>query len=320
MVRISLGASGLVVPPLCIGTMYFGTQVPVQESHRILDRALERGYAFFDTANNYAFWAEGAVGDESEQTIGSWLRSRARGSVLVATKVGARPQPGSASLDSVLGLSRPAIREQVEGSLRRLQTDYVDVLYAHIDDSLTPLEETVSALLDEVARGTARRIACSNLSAERLSDAVDAVQGGPGYCAIQQRFTYLTPAEGADLTPHVLLSEDVMEVAERASMSRLGYSPLLGGAYSAPGRGVPDTYISENTERQLSALRDVASTYEVDSGQVVLAWMAQRSRPVVPVVGVSSVQQLESALVGAQTQLDTAALQHLEQQRGTQHA
>lgn len=168
----------LAVPPMAVGTMYFGTTVSAQAAFACLDVAAEVGATFWDTANNYAFWA-GGRGDESETVLGDWFASRgsaARARVTVASKVGARPLPGHADLDHVQGLSARAVREQVTDSLQRLRTDHLDVLYAHLDDPTVPLEETLGVFGELVEEGLVREIGASNLTADRLQHAL----GVPG--------------------------------------------------------------------------------------------------------------------------------------------
>lgn len=302
------------MPPLAVGTMYFGTRVPVNRAHAILDVALDEGASFLDTANNYAFWADGGTGDESESAIGSWFGARpaARDRVTLATKIGARPRPGAGDLDGALGLAAPAVRGQVEESLRRLHTDHVDLLYAHIDDRKVPLEETVGALQEEVHRGTARAIGCSNITAERLDAALRAAGGGPRYSVLQQRFTYLTPLPGADLSPHVLLDDELARHATDAGLSLAGYSPLLSGAYTRADRDLPGAYRHAATSAQLATLDLATRSTGLDRGQVVLSWMAGRGVPVIPIVGVSSPAQLESAARAVSTSLPDDVLSRLD--------
>lgn len=317
MDAMKLGDHGPLVPPMAIGTMYFGTHVPIQSAHRILDAALNAGVAFLDTANNYAFWAEGGTGDESETVLGEWLMARpgARGHITLATKIGARPSPGSNSLDATLGLSAPAVRAQVDALLARLRTDHVDVLYAHIDDAQVPLEETIGALQEEVLRGRARAIGCSNISAPRLQAALRAAGDGPAYTVVQQRFTYLTTAPGADLSPHVLLDDAVAYTAAKAGLGLVGYSPLLSGAYTRSDRALPDAYQHENTAWELTELSTAAKATGLDPGQVALAWMVSRKTPVIPVVGVSSTAQLDSAIQAVHTTLPEDLLAELDAAR-----
>lgn len=307
------------VPSMAVGTMYFGTTVPTDDAHAVLDDAHEQGARFWDTANNYAFWTGGGTGDESEECLGAWLAARGSGvrdEVALATKVGARPRLGSAGLTDTMGLSAAAVREQLTDSLRRLGTDHVDVLYAHIDDRDVPLTETLGVLAEFQEQGLARVVAASNLTAGRLAEAVDAAHGvGAGYAALQQRFTYLVPDPAADLTPHVLLDQDVEQACTNAGIAMLGYSPLLSGAYTRDDRALPDGYATAATEPALRELRLVAAQTGLDAGQAVLAWMPQRDRPVLPVVGVSTPEQLRSAVQAVTTALPADALARLDAAR-----
>jgi aryl-alcohol dehydrogenase-like predicted oxidoreductase len=286
-----------------LGTMYFGSLVPGGEAHRILDAAHEAGVRFWDTANNYAFWVPGGTGDESEECLGGWLAARGprvRDEVVLATKLGARPRPGGRDLSAALGLSASAIREQLTGSLRRLGVDHVDVLYAHVDDPAVPLAEVVGTLNELREQGLTRAVAASNLTAGRLRAATAT---GGGYAALQQRFTYLVPDPDADLYPHVLLDAEVERVCAEAGVAMLGYSPLLGGVYTRSDRPLPSAYRTAGAGRALRALHEVAGHVGLDAGQTVLAWMVQRARPVLPVVGVSNVEQLRSAVRAVTTAL-----------------
>lgn len=305
------------VPSMAVGTMYFGSTVPGDLAHRVLDAARDRGATFWDTANNYAFWTPGGTGDESEECLGAWLAARgpsARDEVVLATKVGARPWPGGNDVTQGLGLSAPAVREQVLGSLRRLGTDHIDVLYAHIDDQAIPIEETLGAFADLQQEGLIRMIAASNLTADRLQEAV-AARPGAGHRALQQRFTYLAPDPMADVSPHVLLDEQVESVCVKAEITMLGYSPLLSGAYTRTDRPLPEGYQTTATDDALTVLHDAANQAGLDAGQTVLAWMAQRERPVLPVVGVSTPEQLHSAVDAVTTTLPRDTLTRLNAAR-----
>jgi len=317
--KMRLGPEGPLVPPLAVGTMYFGTLVPPETAKGILDAALDAGATFLDTANNYAFWAGGGTGDESESVIGDWFAARpgARDRVTLATKVGARPRPGTRSLEHPLGLTASAVRDQVDGSLRRLRADHIDVLYAHIDDRHAPIEDTVGALQEEVRRGAARTIACSNISADRLAAALRVSGSGMRYQAVQQRFTYLTPLPEADLSPHVLLDEPLAGIASSEGLAMVGYSPLLGGAYTRPDRVVPDAYLHAGTAAQLAVLSSAAEASGLDAGQTVLSWMISREVPVIPVVGVSDPVQLLAAVDAVSTRLPHELLAELEAARGS---
>lgn len=305
------------VPSMAVGTMYFGSTVPGHVADRVLDVARDRGATFWDTANNYAFWTPDGTGDESEECLGAWLAARgssARDEVVLATKVGARPRPSGNDVTQGLGLSALAVREQLLGVLRRLGTDYVDVLYAHIDDQAVPMEETLGAFAELQREGLIRMIAASNLSAERLQVAVG-TSPGAGYRALQQRFTYLAPDPSANVSPHVLLDEEVEQVCAEAEMAMLGYSPLLSGSYTRTDRPLPDGYQTPDTDGALTALYDAAKQAGLDAGQAVLAWMGQRDRPVLPVVGVSTPEQLHGAVDAVTTTLPYNTLTRLDAAR-----
>ncbi|MFW6186493.1 MAG: aldo/keto reductase [Actinomycetota bacterium] len=313
---------GAVTPagtaPMALGTMYFGTTVPVEAVQACLDTAFELGARFWDTANNYAFWA-GGTGDESETALGNWLHQRGpavREEMVLATKLGARPRSGGTDVSAGLGLSAPAVRYQVQESLRRLRTERIDLLYAHIDDRTVPFVETLGALSGLVEDGLVRQIAASNLTPPRLQVAIEAGRStGHAYAALQQRFSYLVPGEETDLSPHVLLDDQVERICTEADMVMLGYSPLLSGAYTRADRPLPTGYDTPVTGHALEVLGEVAGAVGLDTGQTVLAWMAQRDRPVLPVVGVSSPEQVASAWQAMTTRLEPGDLAALEAAR-----
>ncbi len=159
----SLGVDGPSASALCLGAMTFGTSVDEETATAILDRFTEAGGTFIDTSNNYAFWAPGANGFESEELLGRWIARRGnRDDLVLATKVGARPVPGLPFPEHIEGLSARAVREAAEGSLRRLGTDRLDLYYAHVTDPATPVEETMGAFAALVADGKAAALGCSN--------------------------------------------------------------------------------------------------------------------------------------------------------------
>ena len=307
---------GLTVPRLSVGTMFFGTTVPVDRAHACLDRAYELGARFWDTANNYAAWV-GGTGDESEVCLGDWFAahgSSARDGVVLATKLGARAAPGGSGLRDALGLSRDVVRPQLHQSLGRLRTDRVDVLYAHLDDAGTPFEEALGALCELVDEGLVGRIAASNLTAPRLREALR-TPSKHRYEALQQRFSYLEPGPATDLGVQVVLDDDVTELCAAAGVTLLGYSPLLAGAYTRADRPLPDGYGTSTTAGALAVLAEEADRAGIDRGQAVLAWMVQRRRPVIPVIGASAPEQVEAAWHATATPLDAAALDRLDRAR-----
>ena len=178
-----IGTTDLDVLPLNLGGNVFGWTADEAASTAVLDAFVAEGGSFVDTADVYSQWAPGHAGGESEEVLGRWMASRGnRADVVLATKVG--------KLDGYLGTSRATVRGAIEQSLKRLQTDYVDLYYAHMDDQDTPLEETVAALGEVVREGKARYVAASNFSTERLAEALRIADelGVPRFVALQPHY------------------------------------------------------------------------------------------------------------------------------------
>lgn len=310
------GRSGLAVSALCLGTMYFGTTVDEQSAFAVLDRFVEAGGTFIDTANTHSFWVPGGTGVESEELLGRWLASRGvRDQVVLATKVGALPDPpGAAWPEHAEGLSRE-VRAQATASMRRLGTDHLDVYYAHIEDRRTPLHDTVTTFASLVTDGVVRVTGCSNHAAWRVAQAreIARAEGLPGFTCVQQRHTYLRPRAGADFGANPHISDEMLDYArEESDMTVLGYSVLLSGAYTRSDRPLPEQYDHEDSGRRLAVLADVARELGATPNQVVLAWLLGGDPPVLPVLGVSSVSQLDECLGAVGLVLDDELRQRLD--------
>ncbi|MFI2611803.1 aldo/keto reductase [Kitasatospora sp. NPDC018619] len=312
----SLGVDGRSVSALCLGAMTFGTTVDEETATAILDRFTEAGGTFIDTSNNYAFWAPGADGFESEELLGRWSARRGnRDELVLATKAGARPVPGLPFPEHFEGLSARALREAAEGSLRRLGTDRLDVYYAHMADPGTPVEETMGAFAGLVADGTVDVLGCSNHSAAELAAANDLAAGRdwPGYRCVQQRHSYLQPRPGADFGVQKHADEALLSyVAARPAMTLLAYSPLLGGSYCRADRPLREQYEWPAAKARLAVLAEVAEETGATVNQVVLAWLIGHPVPTVPVVGASSVAQLEESLGALDLVLDEEQRRRLD--------
>ncbi|MEU4197233.1 aldo/keto reductase [Kribbella sp. NPDC026611] len=316
-VTLADGGAGLDVSSLCLGTMYFGTTIDEDRAFAILDRFVEAGGTFIDTANTYSFWVPGGTGAESEQLLGRWLASRrTRDQVVLATKVGALPDPPGASWpESAEGLSSKVIEAQAVASMRRLGTDYLDVYYAHIEDRRTPLADTVAGFGALIERGTVRIAGCSNHAAWRIATAREVAKAGgvPGFSCVQQRHTYLRPRPGSDFGANPPASEELLDlVRTEPELTLLGYSVLLSGAYSRADRPVPEQYATEENRRRLGVLGEVARELGATPNQVVLAWLLRGDPPVLPILGVSSVRQLEECLGALDLELDETLVERLD--------
>jgi aryl-alcohol dehydrogenase-like predicted oxidoreductase len=310
--QISDGRVSLQVSQLCLGTMYFGYRTDEPTSLAILDRFLEAGGNFLDTANNYGQW-HGDAG-ESERVIGRWRRSRGvTDQVVVATKVGARTlRPGDPGPQHWQGLGATTIREDAETSLRQLGVERLDLYYAHIEDRATPLEETVDALAALAERGTVGLLGASNHATWRIERARAIARAGdrPAYRCVQQQHSYLLPQPGPGQLN--LVTEELIDYATVEDLTLLAYSPLLKGVYARVGQAPPAGYAHPSNQVRLAVLRAVAAELGATPGQVVLAWLVQGRPSMIPVVGVSTVAQLEEVLGAVELRLDQDVLQRLD--------
>jgi aryl-alcohol dehydrogenase-like predicted oxidoreductase len=315
--RLLAGTTGPRISDLCLGAMFFGTLVDEETSFAILDRFVAAGGNFVDTSDNYACWLDGATGDESELLLGRWLRSRGlRDELVVATKVGARPDPARGPLwgakapdgfGNCEGLGAEAVRAGVEGSLRRLGTDRVDLYYAHVEDRSVPPEETAQVFAELVAEGTVGTLGVSNHAAWRIAEArrLAAERGLPGYQVVQQRHTYLRPREGSRFGLQRTVDGELLDYAStQPDLTLLGYSTLLSGAYTRSDRPLADQYLHDGSTARLAALREAARATGLTPNQVVLAWLLGGEVPVLPVIALSGLAQLEELLPAADADLD----------------
>jgi aryl-alcohol dehydrogenase-like predicted oxidoreductase len=307
------------VSVLSLGAMLMGSRTDEATSFAILDRFVEAGGTFIDTSGNYAFWVNGTQGGESEELLGRWRRSRGIGDeIFIATKVGARPlAPSSGFVDAagrlieMDGLSAKAIRESAERSLERMGVSRLDLMYSHVEDRSVPLEETVGAFGELVAEGTVGLVGVSNHWAWRVERArsVAASLGVPGYEVLQYSHSYLRPRTDvpepwtADGTAGVASGDVLSYVRENPGLTLVAYSPLLKGSYVRTDRALGARFDHPGTTARLSALRSVVAETGATANQVVLAWLIGGEIPVVPLVGASSVAQLEESLLAVDLEL-----------------
>ncbi|MEU6121556.1 aldo/keto reductase [Streptomyces sp. NPDC047123] len=300
---------------IALGTLGFGTAVDKETSFALLDRFAELGGTVLDTANNYAYWLDGATGDESETVLGAWLADRgSRDDVVLATKVGGRPTaPGLAATE---GLSEKAVRSAVEGSLRRLGTDRIDVYWTHLEDRSVPLAETVHALADLVDGGTVRELGVSNHAVWRTERARALAGDRPRYTHLQYRYSYLQPRLDMPLpsSAHVHVTGELLDYVRAEGDLRLwAYSPLLSGAYTRDDVELPAAYDHPGTPPRLAALREVAGELGVTVNQVVLAWLLDDDPRILPIVGVSRLSQVEEAMGALDVVLDADQRRRLDE-------
>ncbi len=320
MRSMKLGHTGVDVSALCLGCMYFGSAVDEPTSFGLLDQYVDAGGTFLDTANNYAYWVRGFQGGESEQLLGRWMKARGnRDRLFVATKVGFNMPPRVP-----LSLARTTIMEQCENSLRQLQTDHIDLYYAHTDDRATPLEEVLETFDQLVRQGKVRYIGCSNTLAWRIAEArgLSRRHGWADYCCVQQRHSYLRPKTGITKFSNgqVPVTGDLLDyaTAHAEDFTVVAYSTLLGGAYSDPQRRIPDNYQPDeydaaDAQVRFRALREVAAETGATPSQVMLAWLMQSAPAMVALVASSSRERLQENLDAAQVELSAEQIAQLDQ-------
>lgn len=306
-------------PRIVLGTMDFGTRVGPDRAFAILDSFVAGGGVWLDTANCYSFWVDPVgVGGASERVIGAWLRARpgARDTVRIATKVRHNPLVPHAA-DSAEGLSARAVHAGVEESLGRLGVDHVDLLWAHAEDRGVPLEETVEAFGDLVAKGVALRIGAANHPAWRVERARSLARerGVEPWTCLQLRHSLVQPRP---LTPlaeggHRLLTADDLDLARSEGLAVWSYSSLMWGSYVRPDKPLPSTYDHPGTTRVLRVLDDIAGELGATRNQVVLAWLVRQG--IDPIVGASRVEQIEEALAAHRVRLGAEHLARLAEAR-----
>ncbi|MEM5338688.1 aldo/keto reductase [Paraburkholderia azotifigens] len=308
MQKRKLGTSQLQVVPLMFGGNVFGWTADEATSFSILDAFADAGLNFIDTADVYSAWVPGNQGGESETLIGKWFaKSGKRDRIVLSTKVG--------MLGNRKGLSAGNIRAAVEDSLRRLQTDYIDVYFSHLDDEETPLAETLGVYQQLIEAGKVRVIGASNYGGARLQEALQIARdnGLPQYQVIQPEYNlYDRAAYETDLEP-IALAERLGVVCYYSLASG-----FLSGKYrsrddlskSARGRKV-EAYLNERGFAILDALEEVAGRHGSTPASVALAWLIARPSITAPIASATSVEQLESLVAAVHLTLTDADLRAL---------
>jgi aryl-alcohol dehydrogenase-like predicted oxidoreductase len=225
--------------------------------------------------------------------------------IVIATKVGARTLvPGDPSPERWQGLGARTIQEDAETSLRQLGVDRLDLYYAHIDDRSTPLAETVDAMATLAERDTVGLLGASNHATWRIERArsIARAAGRPAYQCVQQEYSYLLAQPGPGQLN--LISEELIDYATSETLTLLAYSPLLKGVYARPGEAPPAGYDHPGNQPRLAVLGEVAAELGATPSQVVLAWLMQGQPTMIPVVGASTVAQLDELLGATELHLD----------------
>jgi aryl-alcohol dehydrogenase-like predicted oxidoreductase len=310
MEKRRLGQSEILTAPLCLGGNVFGWTLDEATSFRILDEFIAAGFDFIDTADVYSTWVPGHLGGESEAIIGNWFRQRGnRSKVILATKVGWQMPPAGG------GLSKAYIVRAVEDSLRRLQTDYIDLYQSHVDDADTSLEETLGAFGDLIRQGKVRAIGASNYSAARLTQALDLAQRGlPRYDSLQPLYNlYDRAGYESELGP----------LCVNRGVGAITYFSLASGFLSGKYRTQQDLtgraraprvekYMNPRGMAILRALDEVAAAHKSTQASVALAWLMGRPGVVAPIASATNSAQLAALVAAAHLKLDSASTELLD--------
>lgn len=311
MERRQLGRSGVEIAPLIFGGNIFGWTVDEPTSHRLLDAFVDAGFNAIDTADVYSSWVPGHRGGESEAIIGTWLKRRGgRDKVVIATKVGMEMPDGSK------GLSKAYIRKSIESSLRRLQTDYIDLYQSHEDDEGVDQAETLAVYEGLIAEGKVRVIGASNFRAERLASALAAAKsnGSPRYESMQPCYNLYDRAE---------YEGDLQQVCVTQQVGVISYFSLASGFLTGKYRSKEDIegkargedvekYLDARGQRILTALDQIAQRHSAKPAQVALAWLLTRPGITAPIASATTLAQLDQLVDAAQLRLDAASLRQLE--------
>jgi aryl-alcohol dehydrogenase-like predicted oxidoreductase len=312
-----LGSTGLKVSEICFGTATFGWHTDEAESHRMLDTFLEAGGNFVDTADIYSGWAEGSWAGRSEEMIGTWLKdSGRRHEIVLATKC----RSAMGDLPNDAGLSRRHIMDAVEASLKRLNTDFIDLYQTHSMDNQTPIEETMRALDDLVRQGKVRYLGCSNYSAWRLCKALWAAdkQNLARYDCIQPYYSLLERDH---------FERELADLVEVEGVAVIPYSPQALGFLTGKFRGMdavpPNTRGADNKQMQsyfteknfalLDEMEKIGQHYGKTLGQVSLAWLLTNPLITAPIVGARNTEQLQESIAAAGFRLENEHMEHLNQ-------
>ena len=310
MKKRQLGQSSIEAAPLMLGSNVFGWTADEATSFKILDAFVAAGLNFIDTADTYSTWVPGHQGGESETILGNWFkRSGKRDKIVIATKVGAEI-PGQGK-----GLSKAWIMRQLEASLKRLQTDYIDLYQSHRDDPATPVEETLETYAQLIQQGKVRVIGCSNFTAERIRESLAASRknGWPRYESLQPNY---------NLYERATYESTLEPLALQEKLGVIPYYGLASGFLTGKYRSQDDLkksqrgqstkkYLNDRGFRILQALDQVAERYQTKPAQVALAWLMARKSITAPIASATSVEQLSELVQATQLELDRESIERL---------
>nr|WP_210354340.1 aldo/keto reductase [Sphingobacterium tabacisoli] len=313
MDKRQLGSSSLEIVPLIFGGNVFGWTLDQDASFGILDAFKDLGFNAIDTANNYSHWVPGNKGGESETIIGNWLQERGgRDGVVLMTKVG-----GRFGYDSKPNVKGDYIKEEVENSLKRLRTDYIDLYQTHYDDETTPVEETLRAYEDLIKEGKVRFIGASNISPERLVESLDtsAEKGLPSYVSLQPEYNLFDRAKFEHLYEKITFEKQIAVIPYYSLASGFltgKYTSEADFGQSARGAGIKEKYWNDRGRRIVAVLNEVANAYSVSASAVALAWLLAQRTVAAPIASATKRHHMDAFVEAVNLRLDVASLAKLE--------
>ena len=307
-----LGETGLEISPLVFGGNIFGWTVDQATSFKLLDAFVAAGFNSVDTADVYSKWVPGHTGGESEVILGEWMKRKGnRNKVIVATKVGMDMGDGKK------GLSKSHILRSAEDSLRRLQTDYIDLYQSHVDDPDTPFEETFGAYALLIEQGKVRAVGASNHKAERLAAALETSRksGLPAYQTLQPNYSLIERTD---------YESNLEAVCVKEGLGVINYFPLAGGFLTGKYRSEDDAagkararnvtkHLNARGFQILDALDRVAKKYNATPARISLAWLLARPSITAPIVSATNLEQLHDLVSSVDLAMDHDSVEYLNQ-------
>lgn len=309
MKRKKLGSTDLKISPIVFGGNVFGWTLDEKESFSMLDSIYEKGFRTIDTADSYSHWAPGNSGGESETIIGKWMQERAnRNDIILMTKVGSNP--GKEGRD----VSKDYIVRAAEDSLRRLQTDHIDLYFTHWDNEKTPVEETLEAYEQLITQGKVRYIGASNLSAKRIMDSIEAAERKdlPKYQVLQPEYSVVEKAN---------FEEQYQPIAEKHDLGVITYFSLASGFLTGKYRRKEDIegdraeivkkYFDEKGLRILDVLDEISKARGVSNAAVALRWLMQKPAVSAPIASATKEAHLKAFAEAVATELSAEEMDKL---------
>lgn len=307
MKKKQIAGTDLIVAPINLGGNVFGWTINETQSFEILDGFTDAGFNFIDTADTYSWWAEGNIGGESETIIGKWLhKKKNRDQLIIATKV------GSENRDHKIDISRKHILKSIDESLRRLQTDYIDLYYTHFDDGVTPIEETLSTYNELIQSGKIRYIAASNIAQDRFIESMELAKqkGLPEYKALQLHYNLVERDD---------YEKNFAPLAEKYNLSVFSYWSLASGFLTGKYRSIADLkksvrgesvakYLNKKGLDILNVMDQIAAKHNSKLSSIALAWLLAQPHVVAPIVSATNLDQLQTLLVAPDIILDAEEL------------